>query len=764
MRKKKAGALFMDFEISPEDRIGGASQRGRKAKPVAKARKPKKGERVEPGFGGGFFTTDDAVYDDEPPRRGRGRAPKSKKQPRAKKQRRGFSLWRLFGKLFYWGATLGIVGALCLAGIVYYYWMQMPAVSTWAVPERPANIRIVAADGQMMSNRGKMGGEAVALADLPQYVPEAFIAIEDKRFYSHFGIDLTGLGAVALESMRAGHVTRGASTLTQQLAKNLFLTPDQTLGRKVQEALLAVWLEHNYTKDQILELYLNRVFFGNNATGIEAASQTYFGKSAKNLSLGEAAILAGSMQAPSRLNPKGDPKLVEARQKLVLQAMADQGYISQKESNAATIDPGEDIRTKVAGSESYVADWVEQIVQSYVGDVKEDIVVYTTINWDLQKEAEFLIKEAVAEQGPKYHFTQGALVSVDTSGAVRAVVGGADYQKSQYNRAVTSRRQPGSTFKPFVYMAAMEKGFTPDTMADDAPININGWQPDNADNKFMGPITLRQALAFSRNTVAAQLAWNVGPDKVVEVAQRMGISSPLQAVPSIALGTQEVSLLELTSGYVPFANGGNGIIANVVTRIETASGKVLYDASPAGPGQVVSPQVVGEMNDMLSTALDIGTGKHAHLSGWQIGGKTGTSQKARDALFVGFTSRMVTGVWLGNDDDTATTLAGGTVPTQIWSDFMAKAHEGLTPQNLPDASSAAVPATDLQPTDPIGALATDGTQQPGAVAPDGTTQPVPADGTQPPPTDLTGEQPQPPAKRSPKTIGDMLKGLFGGGN
>jgi len=360
---------------------------------------------------------------------------------------------------------------------------------------------------------------------------------------------------------------------------------------------------------------------------------------------------------------------------------------------------------------------------------------------------------------------QAGFVAIDPrDGQIRAWVGSRDFTNEPFDHVSQARRQPGSTFKPFVYMAAMEKGFTPDTMADDAPININGWQPDNADNKFMGPITLRQALAFSRNTVAAQLAWNVGPDKVVEVAQRMGISSPLQAVPSIALGTQEVSLLELTSGYVPFANGGNGIIANVVTRIETASGKVLYDASPAGPGQVVSPQVVGEMNDMLSTALDIGTGKHAHLSGWQIGGKTGTSQKARDALFVGFTSRMVTGVWLGNDDDTATTLAGGTVPTQIWSDFMAKAHEGLTPQNLPDASSAAVPATDLQPTDPIGALATDGTQQPGAVAPDGTTQPVPADGTQPPPTDLTGEQPQPPAKRSPKTIGDMLKGLFGGGN
>jgi penicillin-binding protein 1A len=297
----------------------------------------------------------------------------------------------------------------------------------------------------------------------------------------------------------------------------------------------------------------------------------------------------------------------------------------------------------------------------------------------------------------------------------------------------------------------------------------------------MGPITLRTALAYSRNTVAAQLAWNVGPDKVVEVAQRMGISSPLQAVPSIALGTQEVSLLELTSAYVPFANGGNGVIANVITRIETADGKVLYDASPAGPGQVVSPTVVGEMNDMLSTALDIGTGKHAHLSGWQIGGKTGTSQKARDALFVGFTSRMVCGVWLGNDDDTATSLAGGTVPTQIWSDFMAKAHEGLTPQNLPDATTAAVPAGQLTAADPLASIAADGAQpmdltgtQP--APPDGAPataaeQPIPANGAAAPSAQQflvqnQGQQPAPVAKpkRTVKTIGDLVNGLFGGGN
>jgi penicillin-binding protein 1A len=292
---------------------------------------------------------------------------------------------------------------------------------------------------------------------------------------------------------------------------------------------------------------------------------------------------------------------------------------------------------------------------------------------------------------------------MDVDGTVRALVGGVDYVQSQYNRAVTSRRQPGSAFKPFVYLAAMEKGYTPDTVADDAPFDYNGWSPANASGKYAGPVSLRQGLAYSLNTIAARLAIDVTPQVVVDTATRMGISSPMQAVPSIALGTQEVSLLELTGAYAPFANGGIGVIPNVITRIETAPkdgkpGKVLYEQIPAGPGQVIEPRVVGEMNDMLTTALEIGTGKKAHLNGWPIAGKTGTSQKARDALFVGFTSRMVTGVWLGNDDDTGTTLSGGNIPTEIWSEFMTKAHEGLPVSPLPGDFTPAAPIDpNLQP-------------------------------------------------------------------
>ena len=735
MRKKNAGALFMDFQISPDDRVGGGTpkkSRGRAPapkKPVA-GRKPARNSRVEPEFG---VYSDDIRVDDAPVQRGRAKKTKAK-STRGRRERQPLTFGRIIGKLFYFCVVLGIWAAIAVAGVVVYFAMQMPSADTWAVPERPPNIRILAANGQLISNRGKTGGEAVSLRELPYYVPAAFIAIEDRRFRDHFGIDVIGLASVALESVRAGEVTRGASTLTQQLAKNLFLTQDQTLQRKVQEALLALWLEQNYSKDDILELYLNRVFFGHNSTGIEAAAQTYFGKSARNLSLGEAAILAGSVQAPSRLNPRGNPDAVRARQQLVLNAMAKEGYISDAEAKAATISSSETVRTKVTGAESYVADWVESLMQAYIGDTNEDVIVQTSINWDLQKEAEFVVKEAVANEGASKGFTQGALVAMDVDGTVRALVGGVDYQKSQFNRAVTGRRQPGSAFKPFVYLAAMEKGYTPDTVASDEPFEFNGWAPKNAGGNYRGPVTLREGLAYSLNTISGRLAIDVGPEKVVEAAMRLGISSSMLAVPSIALGTSEVSPLELTGAYAPFANGGYGVIPNVITRISTPDGKVLYDAIPAAPGIVIQPEIVAEMNDMMRTAVEIGTGKRANLNGWPIAGKTGTTQKARDAWFCGYTARMASCVWLGNDDDAGTTLSGGNVPVEIWSQFMAKAHEGLPVAELPGAMTATgqdiVDPNNLQPME----------------------QPA---------MDIPPEQFQQPEHK--RNLMDVLGGIFGGG-
>ncbi|WP_052731931.1 transglycosylase domain-containing protein [Devosia geojensis] len=691
----------MDFRISPDDRVGGQqNQRAGKAAPG------RKGERVEPtlGAGVGVFVDDERSggapgrpEKPAPVKRGRAKPAKAQKAAKPKKKRRSGGF--LMG-LLYWGFIIGLWGGIAAMGVVVYYGMQLPSSDTWAVPDRPPNIRVLAADGRLISNRGQTGGEAIGYSELPWFVPTAFIAAEDRRFMSHFGVDPIGLAAVLIESVQARGITRGASTITQQVAKNLFLSPDQTLGRKVQEAVLAVWLEQNFTKQEILELYMNRVYFGAGATGIEAAAQTYFGVSARNLSLGQAAMLAGILPAPSAYNPKNNPARAIERQRLVLRSMVEEGYITREEADAAATDPDRAIPTRVAGAEYYVADWVESLMNAYLGEITEDVVVHTTIDWDLQKQAEFIVKEYVAKEGPNRGFTQGALVSMDTHGTIMAMVGGVDYTQSQYNRAVTARRQPGSAFKPFVYTAAMEKGYTPETVAEDERFDYNGWSPRNSTNKYVGLVTLRQGLAYSLNTIAGRLAIDVTPQAVIDVATRLGISSQMPAVPSIALGTAEVSLLELTAAYAPFANGGVGVIPNVITRIETKDGQVLYEASDAGPGRVLAPEVVAEMNDMLRTAVEVGTGRGANLGGWPFAGKTGTSQESRDALFVGYTARMVTGVWLGNDDDKATSLSGGNVPVAIWSEYMTKAHEGLQVADLPGYDSMSSTLVAQQIVDP----------------------------------------------------------------
>ncbi len=647
----------MDIKLSSKDRIGAnADKKGGKKNNKKKPRKAKKPTKK----------------------------PLTKSKRTKKQKKKGFSFGRAFGFLFYWGFVFSIWLGLAIVALVGYYALKLPSADTWAVPERPANIRIIAANGKLISNRGKMGGEAVSIRQLPHYLPSAMIAIEDKRFMSHFGIDPIGITRAFIGNIAAGRITAGGSTITQQVAKNLFLSPEQKIGRKIQEALLALWLEKKYSKQDILELYLNRVYYGAGAYGIEAASQRFFGKSARNLSLGEAAIMAGVLKAPSRLSPDKNPTGAAKRARVVLNAMADQGYISNAEAKAAAIDPNKRIRTKVAGAEYYVADWVETLMQAYIGDVEEDVIVTTTINWDLQKYGEFLVKEIVNKYGEEKNFSQAALVSLATDGSVKAIVGGTDYSDSQYNRAVTAKRQPGSAFKPIVYLTALENGFSPEQIVIDEPFTYKGWSPKNSSNKYVGKVRLRDALAASLNTIAARLAIEIGPQNIVETAYRLGISSDLKAVPSIALGTQEVSLLELSSAYVPFANGGIGVIAHIITKIETSDGQVLYENIPAGPGRVIEMQNVAMMNDMLANAIKVGTGKRAKLKNWPIAGKTGTTQNFRDALFVGYSARYITGIWVGNDDNTPMNkVGGGSLPAQLWSDFMKRAHKGLSVTNLP---------------------------------------------------------------------------------
>ncbi|WP_421916267.1 transglycosylase domain-containing protein [Mesorhizobium sp.] len=648
-------------------------------------------DRIEPSFEGSSRAKPSAglsVSEEDRVVPSSRKAPAKRKPAKGKASRggRGRSrrgLFGVLGRLFYWCFVLAIWGGIAVAGLVIYYGAKMPAATTWSIPDRAPNIKIVAVDGKLLANRGMSGGEAVGLHEMSPYIPEAVIAIEDRRFYSHFGVDPIGLSRAMVTNLLGGHFSQGGSTLTQQLAKNLFLTPDRTLERKVQEVLLALWLEHKHTKDQILEMYLNRVYFGSGAFGVEAASRRYFGKSARDVTLSEAALLAGLLKAPSRLSPARDPKAAEERSQLVLAAMRDEGKISAKEMASAMSAPATRAPSYWTGSENYVADTVMEELPDLIGDVRGDIVVDTTVDLTLQKLAEQSIRRLIDESGKKLNVSQGALVSIDNSGAVRAMVGGYDYASSQFDRASGARRQPGSAFKPFVYMAALEAGRTPDSIRNDAPIKIGNWTPDNYGGKYFGKVTLATALAKSLNSVAAQLTMEVGPNTVVEVAHRMGIQSDLQANTSIALGTSEVTPLELTSAYVPFANGGYKPDIHFIRRVTTTDGKVLYENHDDNAPRVASPEVVGMMNSMMMGTVEFGSAKKAAFA-WPAAGKTGTSQNSRDAWFVGYTANLTTGVWFGNDDGSAMKkVTGGALPAQAWHEFMVAAHEGVPVRPLP---------------------------------------------------------------------------------
>jgi penicillin-binding protein 1A len=651
----------------------------------------KKGDRrIEPTFdrpAKGKPSRDLSVSEEDrvlPARRAKPAPARKATATRARRGKAGrSSLLGGLGRLAYWGFVLAIWCGIATAGVVVYYGAKMPAATTWSIPDRSPNIKIVSVDGRLLANRGMTGGEAVGLHEMSPYIPQAVMAIEDRRFYSHFGVDPVGLARAMATNLMHGRFTQGGSTLTQQLAKNLFLKPDRTLERKVQEVLLALWLERKHSKDQILEMYLNRVYFGSGAYGVEAASRRYFGKSARDVTLAEAALLAGLLKAPSRLSPARDPKAADDRAQLVLAAMREEKMIGEKELTIAMSAPATRAAAYWTGSENYVADRILEELPGLIGEVTSDIIVDSTVDLTLQDLAEKSIRRLVDENGKTLNVSQGALVSIDNSGAVRAMVGGYDYANSQFDRASEARRQPGSAFKPFVFMAALEQGRTPDSVRNDAPIKIGKWTPENYNGKYFGKVTLATALAKSLNSVAAQLAMEVGPEAVVEAAHRMGIESDLQANTSIALGTSEVTPLELTAAYVPFANGGYRPDVHFVQRITTTDGEVLYEFTGGNNPRVVRSDVVGMMNSMMTDTVETGTAKKAAFA-WPAAGKTGTSQKSRDAWFVGYTANLTTGVWFGNDDGAPMKkVTGGALPAQAWHEFMVAAHEGVPVAALP---------------------------------------------------------------------------------
>jgi len=623
-------------------------------------------------------------------RRNASREPKADKPAARRGKRSGKAKGRgkrsVLNRLVYLGVVLGLWGVIVVGGVVAYYAAQLPPIDQLTLPKRPPNIAIVASDGSLVANRGETGGRNVSIKELPPYLPKAFVAIEDRRFYDHFGIDPVGISRAVYRNLAHRGGLQGGSTLTQQLAKNLFLTQERTASRKIQEAILALWLERHFTKDEILELYMNRVYFGAGAYGVEAAAQRYYGKPARNVSLAEAAVLAGVVQSPSRLAPNRNPKAAQDRAELVIAAMNDQGLITPGMTKTALGAPAEPSKARGAGSAQYAADYVMDVLDDFVGALDADIVVATTIDPAMQNAAERALVDELNEKGQKFNVSQGAFVAMQPDGALRALVGGRNYEASQFNRATVARRQPGSSFKPFVYLTAIEAGLTPDTVREDSPVRYKGWAPENYDHGYRGAITLRDALALSLNTVAVKLGLEVGPKAVVQTAQRLGISSPLQANPSLALGTSEVTPLELVSAYAAFANGGMGVIPYVITQVRTTDGKVVYQrpSGSGGLGRVIDPGSVAMMNEMMHNTFVIGTARKAQIPGWILAGKTGTTQDYKDAWFMGFSGNLVAGVWLGNDDGPLTKrVTGGNLPTEVWHGFMQAALKGKQPVGLP---------------------------------------------------------------------------------
>jgi penicillin-binding protein 1A len=649
------GASLAELRLGPQDRIPNSE---------SKPKKPAPKRQVE--------EDDD---DDAPPER-KPRVSRSSAKRRPKRIN--------VGRLVYWGAVLGLWAAIAVVGVVVWAGAHLPPIQSLEIPKRPPTIEIVGIDGAVLATRGEMAGANIALKDLPPYLPKAFIAIEDRRFYSHFGVDPWGILRAAVTNVLHHGVSQGGSTLTQQLAKNLFLTQERTIQRKLQEAELAIWLERKYSKNEILELYLNRVYFGSGAYGVEAAAQRYFGKSARSLTLAEAAMLAGLVKSPSRLAPNRNPEGAAKRAKTVLAAMVEAKFVTEAQAQAASAHPAATVKPAGAGTINYVADWIGEVLDDLVGQIDQDIVVETSIDPKLQNFAESTVIDELAAKSVKFNVSQGALVAMTTDGAIRAMVGGRNYGESQYNRAVTAKRQPGSAFKPFVYLTAIEAGLTPDTVRQDAPINIKGWKPENFEHEYLGPVTLTQALSMSLNTVAVRLVQEVGAANVVRTAHRLGIASKLEPNASIGLGTSEVSLTELVGAYLPFANGGRGVSPHVVLKIRTTGGKLLYARQPDQFGQVIDPRNVAMMNTMMEETLLSGTARKGEIPGWTAAGKTGTSQDFRDAWFIGYTPSLIAGVWLGNDDNSPTKKAtGGGLPVEVWSRFMRAALQGVPAAALP---------------------------------------------------------------------------------
>ncbi|MEZ5923017.1 MAG: PBP1A family penicillin-binding protein [Hyphomicrobiaceae bacterium] len=593
---------------------------------------------------------------------------------------------RLFSRALGLSIWLVLLTVLPLAGFVLHKARTLQLPETGAVLGDTLRVDVLAADGTLLASRGATGSY-VTIDRMPPHLIDAVLATEDRRFYSHLGVDPIGLVRALYVNWRAGSVVQGGSTITQQLAKNLYLSPDRTLARKLDEVLIALALEVRLGKDEILELYLNRVYFGSGAYGIAAAAETYFDRRPEELTLAQSALIAGLLKAPSRYAPTRDRNMARQRSKDVLEGMAEAGMLDREQARRAKKKAMGLRDTTTLAAEigaGHVVDWVLETLPDLTSVRTGHIVVETTIDPKAQRAAAEAVATTLAGEGRTMDADEAAVVLTDGKGAVHALIGGRNYATSPFNRAVKARRQAGSAFKPFVYLTALELGDTPDALIEDAPIKVGNWTPANYDGRFRGRITLKSALANSVNTPAVRLLLAAGPAEVAKRAHRLGITSKLGRDASLALGTSEVTLLELVSAYVPFSNGGRVAEPYVVNRITTADGKVLFRQKSAAARRVVRADVLAEMNEMLRAVVTGGTGKAARIAGLDIAGKTGTSQAYRDAWFVGYSSALTAGVWVGNDDNRPMRkVTGGSLPANIWRALMMAAHRDLRVRPLP---------------------------------------------------------------------------------
>ncbi|WEX11940.1 penicillin-binding protein 1A [Chelativorans sp. AA-79] len=552
--------------------------------------------------------------------------------------------------------------------------------------------------GNEIGQRGIRQRDSVPVDEMPDHVIKAVLATEDRRFFEHFGIDFVGLFRALAENMRANSVVQGGSTITQQLAKNLFLSNERTVERKIKEAFLALWLETNLSKKEILQLYLDRAYLGGGSFGIAAAADFYFNKQVKDLTLAEAAMIAGLFKAPSRYAPHINLPAARARANEVLTNLIQSGFLTEGQVLSARLNPASAVDRGEREAPDYFLDWAFEEVKKIVPKgATHSLVARTTLDLDLQKAVEESLEFHLRQYGKDYDVEEGAIVLMGTDGAVRALVGGRDYGQSQFNRATRAARQPGSSFKPYVYAAAMEAGLTPQTVVSDAPISWGNWSPQNYGRSFAGRVDLATALARSYNTVPVRLARDyLGIDVIQKLVKDMGVETPLNGHKTMVLGTSGMTVMDQVTGYSVFANGGYVGTRHGILQLRSHSGKVIYDfrSDAPPPRRVLSEQAVSSMNSMLVQVPERGTGRRAALPNIRSAGKTGTTQSYRDAWYVGFTGDYVAAVWLGNDDYRPThDMTGGTLPAMVWQRFMAYAHQNIELKPIPGIENP-LPAED----------------------------------------------------------------------